>query len=1240
MTKRLGTATLILSIITIVAVLAGSGQLFAADDCIPCERGLYADPQPWQPPICMLREGCVTSSGYPKGIVAEVDENFLSDALYNIFNAYKFTSPRGEIFLGDPADPGDDDLAGYVLSEPLALEFPDRALAWADRLPGLWDEHLPLGRNADDDLYPENDDNHFCILNPDPYVDLPLADDNPVFCTAMGGFHTFAAESCPEEFFDGLGGTERDAVRAMDLGALLADLESLPGWPDETTVEDSDTGIGPGAYDMILQFAVNLERAAHTSHSRYTFFAPGPNWLRILPPIVVVREPVGAAPYIEMRFGLIGVYNPLGCAKWYYDAHGDRVFDDSDIKVTWGALVVRAGLDLKLAADEGTITDLPTASSLQDSTKTWEPNEFSGARIRITSGIGVGKVYRITGNTADTLAISPRTWHEFFPPQVGDDYEILAPRIVLYFPDPEYDPGAFEFLEGNLNEGLNTAIEALTIDPDWAGTDTEWWDMMEDLVYDRQDSAFEFLPMFVSEMIDRFLDDFTIPLDFIWDNIGYLSDILDETLGVTFQDLGLAPDFLDSLRFKIWEETDAGGAHTGGLLGIGVDLMGEYYDNQWEVWRTNIIPTGKGFAAVVSNELLDSIASALIPSTGLPRPDGEALWFDLPFSIEYPREDPCKGEFNLIEKMKITNFTLAVPSSGTGEPRIEDMRGTVNMRIPWWVFLIGATLIAAALPFLIMWFLAWLGFTLLALGLLVMTTAIDLEITDLDVHSTAGSPPTAVITVQHEDSWPQLYANVTIAPGSVEIQKEFFPLSTILTPYWGIFFDLLIDDIARALWKSQTIPQQLFLTAFPISLNFFDTSVSDWLAGVNHDYDALTDGDPSTGPDTYPDLDTLQLEWGGNDLYRTLLWYLKLNHLAHFPKEFLAAGEACVPPDFYKLMAVKDHVCTDEKILIDQCRNYYEDGIDTSGDYDACEDYEAVCRLFSEAVPTNDDTFAQHHAAITAPEPDADEIVAEVFSLLTLTRNCDTVEWDLFTNELIQGLTDISDDEYKTAQAAMRCQAYGSYTPSANCEPNDFYIESADYLMDLSNQAMSDNNPNDGEADGMSGDEESELLAQGMSWIALAVEYAGEEMDPNAENGIDEHIEYIDAAEDCGGHNPPRDPQQGLWRHPWTDGDLDNDHWPRHCDPGDPCDCNDFDPTIYPGAFEHCNQADDDCDDIIDDGYDQDGDGYTKCDVPVPDCDDLDPLVNPGMIEIPGNGIDDDCDGQVDEDDCFLGSVL
>jgi len=107
-------------------------------------------------------------------------------------------------------------------------------------------------------------------------------------------------------------------------------------------------------------------------------------------------------------------------------------------------------------------------------------------------------------------------------------------------------------------------------------------------------------------------------------------------------------------------------------------------------------------------------------------------------------------------------------------------------------------------------------------------------------------------------------------------------------------------------------------------------------------------------------------------------------------------------------------------------------------------------------------------------------------------------------------------------------------------------------------------------------------------------------------------------------------------------------------------DCDDNDAEVNPGADEICNGTDDDCDGLTDDEddsvdlstastwyADSDGDGYGEaatssvaCSQPSgavagnTDCDDSDADVNPGADEY-CNSIDDDCDGDIDEDDAI-----
>ena len=111
--------------------------------------------------------------------------------------------------------------------------------------------------------------------------------------------------------------------------------------------------------------------------------------------------------------------------------------------------------------------------------------------------------------------------------------------------------------------------------------------------------------------------------------------------------------------------------------------------------------------------------------------------------------------------------------------------------------------------------------------------------------------------------------------------------------------------------------------------------------------------------------------------------------------------------------------------------------------------------------------------------------------------------------------------------------------------------------------------------------------------------------------------------------------------------DADGDGWSScdgDCDDDDPdldladadgdghttCDgdCDDTSTDAYPGAPELCNGQDDNCNGVTPaDEQDVDADGWLACE----ECDDADPAVHPAAAEVCGYGVDDDCDGTVDE---------
>jgi hypothetical protein len=146
------------------------------------------------------------------------------------------------------------------------------------------------------------------------------------------------------------------------------------------------------------------------------------------------------------------------------------------------------------------------------------------------------------------------------------------------------------------------------------------------------------------------------------------------------------------------------------------------------------------------------------------------------------------------------------------------------------------------------------------------------------------------------------------------------------------------------------------------------------------------------------------------------------------------------------------------------------------------------------------------------------------------------------------------------------------------------------------------------------------------------------DVDDDCDGDVDESIGdlwYLDVDGDGFG-----DPDTGVQ-------DCDGFSW--FVDNGD--DCDDTSSEAFPGGTEVCDELDNDCDGTIDEDVtttfyaDLDGDGWGDAGSTVQacavatgfspdagDCDDTDPSISPSATEI-CNGLDDDCDGDLDESD-------
>ncbi len=257
-------------------------------------------------------------------------------------------------------------------------------------------------------------------------------------------------------------------------------------------------------------------------------------------------------------------------------------------------------------------------------------------------------------------------------------------------------------------------------------------------------------------------------------------------------------------------------------------------------------------------------------------------------------------------------------------------------------------------------------------------------------------------------------------------------------------------------------------------------------------------------------------------------------------------------------------------------------------------------------------------------------------------------------------------DPAATAAACDQPSGYVSATYATDCDDTDASISPVDPELCDGVDNDCDGSIDEGVTDTFYADSDGDGYGDAATTTEACAEGGGfvaddsdcDDGDAAVNPGADETCDEVD--NDCDGSVDETDAVDAATWYRDNDGDGYGSASAStvSCDQptgyvADSADCDDTDDDINPDAEEHCDGVDEDCDGDVDEEsvdadtwyVDADGDSYggaglstEACTQPSgfvaddSDCDDADAAINPAATEI-CDGVDNDCDGWVDDDD-------